>query len=373
MNCRKISSDGLGELAGKQVGSVDKMRVLVTGHKGFIGTIMVPMLMDAGYEVLGIDSDLYRASTYGPAPRLPDREVIKDVRDIEAADLEGVDAVVHLAALSNDMLGDLNPEWTWDINYRASVRLAELSRECGVTRFVFASSCSMYGAGGNAPLDESATFNPVTAYAESKVLVEREVSAMANGHFSPVFMRNATAYGLSPRIRFDVVINNLTAWAYTTGEVLMKSDGSPWRPVVHIADISRAVLAVLGAPRSAMHNRAFNIGASQENYRVRQLAEMVRDVVPGCELAFAGGAEADKRDYQVSFDRFATAFPEYVPQWTAREGVGELYDGYRRIGLDRGDYEGPRYKRIAQLQQRIAAGDLDETLRWRAGMAALAV
>ncbi len=341
------------------------MRILVTGHKGFIGTVMVPMLMNAGHEVVGVDSDLYRASTYGPEPQAPDRELIKDVRDLEAADLEGIDAVVHLAALSNDMLGDLNTEWTWDINYRASVRLAGLARDCGVGRFVFASSCSMYGAGGDAPLDEDAVFNPVTAYAESKVLVEREVSAMADDRFSPVFMRNATAYGLSPRIRFDVVINNLTAWAYTTGQVLMKSDGSPWRPVVHIADISRAVLGVLSAPRDLVHNRAFNIGANQENYQVRELAEMVRDVVPGCELGFAQGAEPDKRDYQVSFDRLARALPAWVPQWTARDGVMELYNGYRRIGLDRDDYEGPRYKRIAQLRERLAVGDLDDTLRWR--------
>lgn len=348
------------------------MRVLVTGHKGYIGTVMVPMLMDAGHEVLGIDSDLYRASTYGPAPVPPTRERIKDVRDIEAADLAGIDAVVHLAALSNDVLGDLNPEWTWAINYRASVRLAELARDAGIERFVFASSCSMYGAAGEAPLDETAEFNPVTAYATSKVLVEKEVSAMASDTFSPVFMRNATAYGLSPRIRFDVVINNLTAWAYTTGEVLMKSDGSPWRPVVHIADISRAVLAVLEAPREAMHNRAFNVGADAENYRIRRLAELVRDVVPGCELGFAEGAAPDLRNYRVTFARFARAFPAHVPQWRAHDGMIELYEGYRRIGLDRDDYEGPRYKRIAQLQERLAAGELDENLRWRVGAAAAA-
>lgn len=348
------------------------MRVLVTGHKGFIGTVMVPMLMNAGHEVVGVDTDLYRASTYGPEPQAPDRELIKDVRDLEAGDLEGIEAVVHLAALSNDTLGDLNTEWTWDINYRASVRLASLARDCGVGRFVFASSCSMYGAGGDAPLDEGAAFNPVTAYAESKVLVEREVSAMADERFSPVFMRNATAYGLSPRIRFDVVINNLTAWAYTTGQVLMKSDGSPWRPVVHIADISRAVLGVLSAPRDLVHNRAFNIGANRENYQVRELAEMVRDVVPDCELGFAQGAEPDKRDYQVSFDRFAQVLPAWIPQWTARDGVMELYNAYQRIGLDRNDYEGPRYKRIAQLRERLAAGDLDDTLRWRVKPAAAA-
>jgi len=326
---------------------------------------MVPMLMKAGHEVTGVDCDLYRYSTYGPHPQRPDRERIKDVRDIERPDLEGIEAIVHLAALSNDVLGDLNPEWTHDINYRASVRLATLARDVGVSRFVFASSCSMYGAAGSAPLDESADFNPVTVYAESKVLVEREVSQLADERFSPTFMRNATAYGMSPRIRFDVVLNNLTAWAYTTGHVHMKSDGSPWRPIVHIADISRAVLAVLAAPRDTVHNQSFNVGRDSENYQVRTIAETVRDVVPGCELAFADGATPDQRNYRVSFARYSDTFPEHRLVWTARAGVEEMYAAYRRIGLDRDDYEGPRYKRIAQLQERIAAGDLDETLRWR--------
>ena len=348
------------------------MRVLVTGHRGFIGTVMVPMLMEAGYDVVGLDSDLYRASDYGPPSAPPECELIKDVRDVEPSDLAGIDAVVHLAALSNDVLGDLNPEWTWAINYRASVRLAEMARDAGIDRFVFASSCSLYGAAGEAPLDESAEFNPVTAYARSKVLVEQELGAMASEHFSPVFMRNATAYGLSPRIRFDVVINNLTAWAYTTGQVRMKSDGSPWRPVVHIADISRAVLGALEAPRDTIHNRAFNVGANEENYRIRDLAQMVHEVVPDCELGFAGDAGPDLRNYRVDFSRYAETFPRFTPRWTAHQGVVELYEGYRRIGLDRDDYEGPRYKRIAQLQQRRESGDLDENLRWRAGVSHMA-
>jgi nucleoside-diphosphate-sugar epimerase len=216
------------------------VNVIVTGHKGFIGTIMVPMLQAAGHKVRGIDSDLYRNSTYGIAPA-PVDEIIKDVRDVEKSDLEGADAVVHLAALSNDVLGDLNPEITYAINHKASVRIAEMAKDVGVPRFVFASSCSMYGAAGDDVLDETAAFNPVTAYAISKVLVERDVRELADDQFSPVFMRNATAYGVSPRIRFDLVINNLVAWAYTTGLVRMTSDGTPWRPVVHIEDISRAV------------------------------------------------------------------------------------------------------------------------------------
>lgn len=342
------------------------MHVLVTGHRGYIGTAMVPLLVAAGHRVSGLDSDLYRHSTFGTPPVLPERELIKDVRDIEPADLDGVDAIVHLAALSNDVLGDLHPELTYAINYHASVRLAEMARECGIGRFVFASSCSLYGAaGGDTALDESAPFQPVTAYARSKVLVEQEVSALARDDFSPTFMRNATAYGMSPRIRFDVVVNNLTAWAYTTGQVRMKSDGSPWRPLVHIADISRAVVGVLAAEREHVHNRAFNIGASAENYRIREVADLVRQEVPGCEIRFAEGASPDTRDYRVDFTRFAEALPAWQPRWTVRAGVVELYDAYRRFDLQRDDYEGARYKRIGQLQERIAAGDLDDTLRWR--------
>jgi nucleoside-diphosphate-sugar epimerase len=327
---------------------------------------MVPLLQNAGHEIVGLDSDLYRNSTYGDPPPPPEREILKDIRDVEPSDLAGVDAVVHLAGLSNDVLGDLDPERTYDINYHASVRLAEMARELGITRYVFASSCSMYGAGGDDFLDETAEFNPVTAYATSKVLVERDVSQMAGDDFSPTFMRNATAYGVSPRIRFDVVVNNLTAWAYTTGKVLMKSDGSPWRPVVHIEDISRAVLAVLESPREKVHNQAFNVGRNSENYRIREIAEMVRDTVPDCELHFAEGASPDLRNYRVSFDKYAETFPDYPLQWTVRAGIEDIYASYRRIGLGRDDYEGPRYKRIAQLQFLLESGQLDDSLRWRA-------
>ncbi len=340
------------------------MRVLVTGHKGYIGTVMVPMLQKAGHDILGIDSDLYRNSTYGNAlPEVP--EILKDIRDVEKTDLDGVDAVVHLAGLSNDMLGDLNPKITYEINHAASVRLAAMAKELGIARFVFASSCSNYGAAGDGMQDESAKLNPVTPYATSKIMVERDVGAMADDDFSPTFMRNSTAYGISPRMRFDIVINNLTAWAYTTGHIFLKSDGTPWRPNVHIEDISLAVIAVLDAPRELIHNEAFNVGLNSENYQIRQLAEFVRETVPNCELKFADGAGPDKRNYRVNFDKYARTFPDYKLCWNARRGVQSIYESYRKFGLQKDEYEGPKYKRIAQLKHLLSTGQLDENLRWR--------
>ncbi|HEU5450926.1 MAG TPA: SDR family oxidoreductase [Terriglobales bacterium] len=340
------------------------MRVLVTGHKGYIGTAMVPMLLNAGHQVLGIDSDLYRNSTYGNAlPQVP--EIIKDVRDIEKSDLKGIDAIIHLAGLSNDALGDLDPELTYAINYHASVRLAQMAKELGINRFVFASSCSNYGAAGDKILDESGELNPVTAYAISKVKVEQEVSQIADDKFSPVFMRNATAYGVSPRIRFDIVLNNLTAWAYTTGHILLKSDGTPWRPLVHIEDISLAAIAMIEAPRAVVHNQHFNVGQNSENYQMRTLAEIVKETVPNCEIAFADGAEPDKRNYRVNFTKYTNAFPNHQLRWNVRRGAKQIYESYRAIGLQRDEYEGPKYKRIAQLKSLLASGQLDTNLRWK--------
>lgn len=342
----------------------DCMRVLLTGHKGYIGTAIVPMLVRAGHHVIGLDSDLYRNSTYGSLnAEIP--EIIKDVRDIEKTDLQGIEGIIHLAALSNDVLGDLNPELTYEINHAASVRLAAMAKEVGVSRFVFASSCSNYGAAGSAMQDETAELHPVTPYAKSKVMVERDVAALAGGTFTPVFMRNATAYGVSPRLRFDIVLNNLTAWAYTTGKILLKSDGTPWRPMVHIEDIGLAAIGALEAPKDRVHNQAFNVGMNSENYQIRELAEVVRETVPNCEVAFAAGAEADKRNYRVNFTKYAEAFPQHQLRWTVRRGAKQLYDSYRMCGLGQGEYEGPRYKRIAQIKQLIESGKLDDTLRWR--------
>jgi nucleoside-diphosphate-sugar epimerase len=341
----------------------ERMRVLITGHKGYIGTVMAPLLADAGHEIVGLDSDLFEQCTFGKGPReFP--SIRKDLRDVERADLERFDAVVHLAGLSNDPLGNLNPDLTYDINYHASVRLAQLSKEAGVKRFLFSSSCSTYGAAGDKILDETAEFNPVTPYGRSKVLVEQDVAKLADSSFSPVFLRNATAYGVSPRLRFDLVLNNLTAWALTTGRVYIKSDGTPWRPIVHIEDISRAFLAALDAPIEAIHNQAFNVGRTEENYQIRDLAQIVKETVPGCAIEFAADAGPDKRCYRADFSRIRKALPGFQPQWDARRGARELYDAYRKVELRLEDFEGARYKRIDHIQGLLASAQLDTNLRW---------
>lgn len=340
------------------------MRVLVTGHLGYIGVVLTPMLLARGHSVVGLDSDLYRRCTYEAGGRIAAvPNIAKDVRDVEPSDLLGFDAVIHLAGLSNDPLGDLEPELTYDINHRASVRLAEMSKRAGVSRFIFSSSCSNYGAAGDNMLDEQAAFNPVTPYGKSKVMVERDVAPMADDRFSPVFLRNATACGVSARLRFDLVVNNLTAWAYTTGQVLIKSDGTPWRPIVHIQDISSAFIAMLGAPREAVHGQAFNVCATTENYRVRDLAEIVRKTVPGSTVQFAQDASPDKRNYRVRGDKFAAAFPDFAPRWTVEKAAQELKAAFEKGGLKTEEFEGPRYKRVAHLRTLIDEGVLDATFR----------
>ncbi len=340
------------------------MRVLVTGHLGYIGTVLAPMLQRRGHEVVGLDSDLFAACTFtGEPPAVPCLR--KDVRDVEPADVAGHDAVIHLAGLSNDPLGDYRPELTDQINHRASVRLARLAREAGVERFLFASSCSNYGGAGDDFLDEDSTFNPVTPYGISKVQVEEAVAALANDGFSPVFLRASTAYGVSPRLRFDLVLNNLTAWACTTGLVYLKSDGTPWRPIVHVEDIALAYACLLEAPRELVHNQAFNVGLTTENYRIRELAEIVREVVPNCRVEFAPDASPDKRNYRVDCNKLCRTIHAYKPQWTARRGVEELCAAYQRVGLTLDEFEGPRYKRIAHVKELIAQGRLDAELRWR--------
>lgn len=338
------------------------MKVMVTGHKGYIGTILVPMLLEDGHEVVGLDSDLYERCTFGHG-MVDVPEIIKDVRDVEAADVAGLDAIMHLAGLSNDPLGDLNPELTFDINHRASVRLAELAKSVGVQRFIFSSSCSNYGASGDDYIDEHGKFNPVTPYGESKVRVERDVAKLADDSFSPTFLRNATAYGVSPRLRFDLVLNNLVAWAFTTGLVYLKSDGSPWRPIVHIEDISRAFVATLNAPIETVHNAAFNIGRTDQNFRIRELAHIVRDTVPNCRVEFADDAGPDKRNYRVNCDLVARKIPQFQPQWDAVKGAQELYETYKSVGLKLEDFEGPKYKRIDHIKMLIDEGHIDSSLR----------
>ncbi len=339
------------------------MHILVTGHRGYIGSIMVPFLQRAGHTVVGYDSDLYRRCTYvDDVPNVPSIE--KDIRDATVDDFADVDAVIHLAALSNDPLGNLNPDLTFDINHRGTIHLAEMARSAGVQRFLFSSSCSNYGAGGDGLLDETAPFNPVTPYGSSKVKAESDLLPLATDTFSPVLMRSATAYGVSPRLRFDIVLNNLTAWAVSSGTILIKSDGTPWRPIVHIEDITRAFLAALEAPREAVHAQAFNVARNNENYRIKELAEIVKDVVPNTEVTFAADASPDTRNYRVDASKIAATLPAFDPQWTADRGAAQLYQTFRRSALTVDDFEGPRFKRIDQITRLLDEGALDESLRF---------
>lgn len=338
-------------------------RVLVTGHRGYIGSVMAPHLMANGYDVVGLDTGYFSDCTLVP-DRVAVPEIGKDIRDLELGDLQSFDAVVHLAALSNDPIGNLDERWTEQINCQASVRLAELARDAGVRRFLFSSSCIMYGMSSAAVVDETAALDPKTAYARSKVNGEHAISELATDGFSPTFLRNGTVYGVSPRMRFDTVLNDLVGAAFTTGKVVVYSDGTPWRPVVHVKDVARSFQAVLEAPIEDVHNQAFNNGAEHLNHQVIRLAEVAAEAVPGCAVEVLGHRGADQRTYRADFSKFARSFPRFEFGWTPQSGARELAETFHRIGLTREAYVDPRFTRLKWLTGLIAAGRLDASLRW---------
>ncbi|KAB8143560.1 SDR family oxidoreductase [Chloroflexia bacterium SDU3-3] len=341
------------------------MKVLLTGSAGYIGIVTAPALIERGHDVTGLDTGFYAGGWLYNGLRVLPRQVMKDIRQITSQDLAGYDAVVHMAELSNDPLGQLNPQITYTINHQGSVALAKAAKQAGVSRFVYMSSCSVYGIGGSDVVDEQSPLHPQTAYAECKMLVERDVLPLADDSFSPTFLRNATAFGASPRMRFDVVLNNLAGLAWTTGKIAMTSDGTPWRPLVHILDIADAIGCVLEAPREAIHGQVFNVGDSRQNYRVREIAQVVAGAFPGCELSF-GTNDSDNRSYRVSFEKISAQLPGFRCRRDAQFGAQQLRAVFEQVGMTSAEFESRPYTRLKQLQHLIATKQIDQEFFWRA-------
>lgn len=343
---------------------MSKQRILVTGHNGYLGSVMAPHLVAEGYDVVGMDTGFFGECTLVPdSGKIP--EIKKDIRDLSPKDLENFDAVIHLAALSNDPIGNLNDSWTEEINYQASVKLSELSRAAGVKRFLFSSSCIMYGAANTLTVDENSPLDPKTEYARSKVKAERAISAMTDKDFSPVFIRNGTVYGVSPRMRFDTVLNDLVGSATTTGKVVVHSDGKPWRPVMHVQDVARYFQAMLEAPKEKIHNQAFNAGSNELNHQIIELAQIAVATVPNAKLEMVPKPSADQRTYKADFGKFAKTFPDFKFKWNARSGAAELYDAFKRVGLKHSDYTDKKFTRLKWLHYLLDSGKLDNALRWK--------
>jgi len=340
------------------------MRVLVTGHLGYIGSVLVPMLLQEGFGVSGIDSDLFHSCSFSEDQKSVASLKI-DIRDVKLSDLKGFDAIIHLAALSNDPLGDLDPDLTFEINHKATIKLAELSKKAGIKRFLFSSSCSNYGEAGENLLTEESEFNPITPYGHSKVMAELDLRKIADKNFSPVFLRNATAYGTSPKLRFDLVLNNLVAWAQTTGKVYLKSDGNAWRPIIHVEDIARAFITLLKAPKELIHNQAFNVGITKENYKISTLADIVTKNIPKSKVEYSKSSFKDPRCYKVNCDKISKTLGSFKPQWNAKKGAKQLYESYKKSKINLEDFEGVRYKRIDHIKSLISSGKLDAKLRWK--------
>lgn len=339
-------------------------RILVTGHNGYIGSVMVPLLQCAGYEVVGLDTGYFRGCTLG-ASTTSVPAISKDLRAIEPSDLAGIEAVIHLAALSNDPIGNLNPNWTREINAEGTVRLAEMAKAAGVRRFLFSSSCIMYGMSEASVVDETAPLAPQTEYARSKVVAEEALRAMADDRFSPVYCRNGTVYGFSPRMRFDTVLNNFMGSAFTTGRVEVHSDGTPWRPVVHVEDVARYFRLMLEAPRGDVHNEAFNMGVDSLNLQVREIAEIAAEAVPGAQLVLMPQPGADQRTYRADFTKFSRTFPNFEFQWTARKGAQDLYQALCSIALRHEDFTDKRFTRLRWLNHLLETRALDDNLHWQ--------